>query len=133
MYLDDILITGKSNVEHLFNLSAVLCRLSAAGMKLKSDKCSFLLQEVKYLGHKITGKGLQPTAEKVQAIVDAPQPTNVTQLKSFLGMLNYYGKFLPNLSTCLAPLFKLLQRQICWNWGHEQEEAFKQAKDLLTS
>jgi len=101
-------------------------------MKLKSDKCSFLLQELEYLGHKISAKRLQPTTEKVQAIVQAPQPTNVTQLKSFLGMLNY-GKFLLNLSTCLAPLYKLLQKQSHWKWGHEQKEAFKQAKKLLTS
>ena len=133
VYLDDILIIGKSNEEHLVNLSAVLCRLATAGMKLKSDKCSFLLQEVEYLGHKISANGLQPTTEKVQAIVQAPQPTNVTQLKSFLGMINYYGKFLPNLSTRLAPLYKLLQKQSRWRWGLEQEEAFGKAKNLLTS
>ena len=102
-------------------------------MKLKSDKCSFLLQEVEYLGHKILANGLQPTTEKVQAIVQAPQPTNVTQLKSFLGMINYYGKFLPNLSTRLAPLYKLLQKQSRWRWRLEQEEAFGKAKNLLTS
>ena len=132
VYLDDILITGKSNEKHLANLSAVLCRLATAGMKLKSDKCSFLLQEVEYLGHKISANGLQPTTEKVQAIVQAPQPTNVNQLKSFLGMMNYYGKFLPTLSTCLAPLYKLLQKQSRWRWGLEQEEAFGKAKNLLT-
>ena len=76
-------------------------------MKLKSDKCSLLLQEVEYLGHKILAMGLKPTTVKVQTIVQVPQPTNVTQLKKFLGMLNYYVKFLPNLSTCLAPLYSL--------------------------
>ena len=85
------------------------------------------------MGPKISAKGLKPTTEKVQAIIQAPQPTNVTQLKSVLGMLNYYGKFLPNLSTCLAPLYKLLQKQSHWKWGHEQKEAFRKAKDLLTS
>ena len=115
----------------IVNLLAVLSRLATAGMKLKSDKCSFLLQEVEYLGHKISAKGLKPTTEKVQAIVQAPQPTNVIQLKSFLGMLNYYWKFLSNLSTCLAPLYKLLQKQS--HWGHEQKEAFRKAKNLLTS
>ena len=133
VYLDDLLITAKSNEEHLINLSAVLSRLATAGMKLKPDKCSFLLQEIEYLGHKILAKGLKPTTGKVQVIVQAPQPTNVTQLKSFLGMLNYYGKFLPNLSTCLAPLYKLLQKQSHWKWGHEQKEVFRKAKDLLTS
>lgn len=133
VYLDDLLIMGKPKEEHLVNFSAVLSRLATAGMKLKSDKCSFLLQEVEYLGHKILAKGLKLTTEKVQAIVQAPQHTNVTQLKSFLGMLNYYGKFLPNLSTCLAPLYKLLQKQSHWKWEHEQKKAFRKAKDLLTS
>ena len=68
-------------------------------MRLKSEKCSFLLQDAEYLGHKISAKGLQPTTE----------------------------------TTCLAPLYKLLQKQSRWNWGHEQKEAFKKAKDLLTS
>jgi len=61
----------------------VLQRLSSAGMKLKPEKCSFMLQEVEYLGHTISAKGLQPTTQKVHAIVDAPQPKNVSQLKSF--------------------------------------------------
>ena len=92
-----------------------------------------MLQEVEYLGHKISAKGLEPTQEKVQAIIDAPVPRNVSQLKSFLGMLNYYGKFLPNLSTCLAPLYSLLQKRSHWSWGPKQHKAFEEAKNLLTS
>ena len=133
LYLDDILITGKTDLEHLNNLSAVLQRLSSAGMKLKPEKCSFMLKEVEFLGHTISAKGLQPTTQKIRAIVEAPRPTNVSQLKSFLGMLNYYGKFLPNLSTHLAPLYSLLQKQSHWSWGKQQDSAFKQAKSMLTS
>ena len=92
-----------------------------------------MMTEVEYLGHKIPAKGLQPTTQKVRAITEAPRPTNVTQLKSFLGMLNYYGKFLPNLSTHLAPLYALLQKQSCWSWGSQQDKAFKKAKSMLTS
>ena len=121
VYLDDILITGKTEAEHLNNLSAVLERLKNAGMKLNSSKSAFMLGEVKYLGHKITSQRLQPTDEKVRAILKAPAPTNVSQLKSFLGMLNYYGKFLPSLSTCLAPLYSLLQKNTKWTWHQEQE------------
>ena len=133
VYLDDILVTGKTDQEHLNNLSAVLQRFSAAGMKLKPEKCSFMLQEVEYLGHTISAKGLQPTTQKVRTIVEAPQSTNVSQLKSFLGMLNYYGKFLPNLSTHLAPLYTLLHKQSPWSWGTQQDKAFKKAKSMLTS
>ena len=112
-------------------MSAVLQKLAAAGMKLKPDKCFFMLQEVEYLGHKISANGLEPTQEKVRAIAEAPPPRNVTQLKSFLGMLNYYGKFLPNLSTCLAPLYSLLQKRSHWSWGTKQHKAFEEAKALL--
>ena len=84
-----------------------------------------MLQEVEYLGHKISEKGLQPTTGKVRAIVDAPQHKNETQLKSFLGILNYYGKFLPKLSTQLAPLYSLLKKNSRWFWGAEQKSAFK--------
>ena len=83
VYLDDVLVMGETDQEHLSNLAAVLQRLSSAGMKLKPEKCSFMLQEVEYLGHTISAKGLQPTTQKVRAIVDAPQPKNVSQLKSF--------------------------------------------------
>ena len=133
VYLDDILITGKTEAEHLHNLSAILERLKNAEMKLNSSKSAFMLGEVEYLVHKITLQGLQPTDEKVRAILKAPAPTNVSQLKSFLGMLNYYGKFLPSLSTCLAPLYSLLQKNTKWTWHQEQEKAFQKAKDLLTA
>ena len=71
--------------------------------------------------------------EKVRTIIEALQPVNVTQLKSFLGKLNYYGKFLPNLLTYLAPLYGLLKKNSCWMWGPEQKEAFQNANSILTS
>ena len=92
-----------------------------------------MLSEVEYLGHKITSKGLHPSEEKVRALKNAPKPTNVSQLKSFLGLVNYYSKFLPNLSTTLAPLYKLLQKQKSWTWGTEQNKAFQAVKEQLSS
>ena len=133
IYLDDILITGATEAEHLHNLQEVLNRLEQAGMCLKKDKCALLLPQVEYLGHQISQKGLHPTKEKVRAIVEAPAPQNITQLKSFLGMLNYYSKFLPNLSTLLAPLYKLLHKKTSWQWDEAQQEAFCKAKELLVS
>ena len=79
-----------------------------------------MLPAVEYLGHKISDEGLQPTEGKIQAIAEAPEPQNVSQLKAFLGMLNYYAKFLPNISPRLAPLYKLLQKAVSWSWGTEQ-------------
>ena len=114
VFLDDILVTGASEADHLRNLAEVLQRLSSAGMCLKRSKCRFMLQEVEYLGHRISKNGLHPTIEKARAISDIPTPTNVTQLKSFLGIVNYYSKFLPSLSSTLALLYRLLQKRTRW-------------------
>ena len=98
IYLDDILVTGTSEAEHLAILDKVLSRLEEAGLRLKRNKCAFILPSVEYLGHKIPAEGLQSSGEKVRAIREAPPPTNVSQLRSFLGLIinNYYGKFLPH-------------------------------------
>uniref|UniRef100_H2ZYP8 ribonuclease H n=1 Tax=Latimeria chalumnae TaxID=7897 RepID=H2ZYP8_LATCH len=99
VYLDDILITGDSEEEHAKNLQEVLKRLASAGLRLKKEKYKFGVSSVVYLGHKIDATGLHPIPEKVQAIVEAPNPKNVSELKSFLGMLQYYAKLMPNLSS----------------------------------
>ena len=133
IYLDDILITGESDVAHLTNLAVVLERLESAGTRLKREKCAFMIPEVEYLGHSISAKGIQPVGAKVRAIRDAPRPQDILQLRSFLGMLNYYGKFLPNLAALLRPLYDLLQSATTWTWGDSQEQAFCKAKELLSS
>ena len=132
VYIDDILVTGASDEDHLKTLGEVLTRLKAAGVKLKKNKCAFMLSRVEYLGHFISAEGLHPSPGKVKAIVEAPAPQNVNQLHSFLGLINYYGKFLPNLASMLAPLYQLLQKGIKWKWGAAQE-AFQKAKQQLTS
>ena len=133
IYLDDILVSGESEAVHLRNLSAVLERLESVWIRLKREKCSFMISEVEYLGHCISAKGIQPVSEKVSAVRDAPRPKDVSQLRSFLGMVNYYSKFLPNLATLLRPLYDLLQSARSWSWEESQELAFRQAKELLTS
>ena len=97
VYIDDILITGSTDKEYLHNLALVLARLESAGMRLKREKCALLLPSVSYLGHFISAEGLKTEGAKVQAIVEAPEPRNVGELRSFLGMVTYYGKFLPDL------------------------------------
>ena len=84
------------------------------------------------LGFQILAAGLQPTASNVDAIQKAPAPTDVSQLKSFLGLINYYGKFLPNLSSVLSPLYRLLQKDSQWTWDNEQQQSFDHIKSLLT-
>ena len=133
VYIDDILITGTTQEEHLHNLEEVLGRLEKANIRLKLCKCAFFLPSVHYLGHRISAQGFQPLTDRVKAIQDAPAPRNVSQLKSFLGSLNYYSKFLPNLSSTLAPLYRLLHKSARWNWGTEQQAAFNHAKHSLSS
>ena len=91
VYLDDILVTGESEAANLCNLATVLNRLESAGIRLKWENYSFMLPEVEYLGHRISARDLQPLASKLRTIAEAPTPTNVLQMKSFLGLLNYYA------------------------------------------
>ena len=100
-YIDDILVTGATEEEHLRNLEEVFRRLQAHGIRMKRKKCFFMQETVEYLGHLIDATGKRPTPEKIAAIKRAPMPKNVQQLRSFLGLLNYYRKFLPNLATIL--------------------------------
>ena len=131
IYLDDILVTGSTMEDHLVKLDKVLSIIATAGLKLNKAKCEFLLPRVEYLGHMIDGNGLHPIKEKVRAIQEAPQPRNVSELRSFLGIINYYGKFLPNLSTKLRPLYQLLKRGTRWHWDKSRAEAFEVAKNAL--
>ena len=99
--VDDILVGGKDDADHLSNLNAVLTRLSGAGLRLKKIKCCFMASDVTYCGYGINENGVHPVVEKVEAITKAPEPENINQLRSFLGMLNYYHRFLPNVATVL--------------------------------
>ncbi|XP_056132701.1 uncharacterized protein K02A2.6-like, partial [Lampris incognitus] len=130
-FLDDILVTGRTREEHLRNLDEVLRRLESYGVRVKRAKCDFMQEKVEYLGHLIDKEGLHPTETKVAAIVNAPQPTNVTELRSFLGLLNYYGRFMRDLSTVLQPLHQLLKKEVEWKWTPECAAAFKAAKEQL--
>ncbi|XP_026046823.1 uncharacterized protein K02A2.6-like [Astatotilapia calliptera] len=130
-FLDDILITASSERDHLKRLEEVLTRLEKHGVRVKLSKCHFLQSSVEYLGHRIDRDGLHPLEEKVAAIANAPEPTNVTELKSFLGLLNYYSRFLENPSTILQPLHNLLRKDAKWIWTMECAKAFRDAKSLL--
>ena len=99
VYIDDILVSNSTEADHLRSLEEVLERLQKANLRVKKSKCRFLVSSVSYLGYKLDEDGLQPLPEKVKAIQDAPTPKSVSELKSYLGLLTYYAKFLPNLSS----------------------------------
>lgn len=92
-----------------------------------------MVPEVSYLGHRIDANGLHPLEDKVKAILEAPSPRNASELKSYPGLLSYYGKFLPDLSSVLAPLYQLLRKHVSWRWSSVERDAFQASKDLLSS
>ena len=109
----------------------MLTHLESAGLGLKKEKCTFCKPEIHYLGCIISACGLKPSPVKVIAVSKIPSPSKVCELKTFLGLVNYYAKFLPDLATRLAPLYKLLKRDEPWKWSIEQEKAFQDVTETL--
>ena len=94
---------------------------------------TFLVPSVTYLGYRINSQGLHPVPDKVRAIQNAPKPHNQSSLNSYLGLLSYYSRFLPNLLNTLAPLYLLLHNSVQWKWEKQENDAFEASKDLLLS
>ena len=133
VYIDDILVTSKTEEEHLANLRIVLQRLQDAGLRLRKSKCLFMMPSVTYLGYQVDSEGVRPIPEKVRAIQEAPQPKSVQELKAYLGLPNYYSKFLPKLSQKLQPLYQLLKADQPWRWNEQESKAFQDSKQFLLS
>ena len=131
VYLDDILIKGSTREEHDKTLRLVLSKLQSAGLKLKLGKCHIGVPSVTDLGCKLDKQGIHPTEDKVKAISEAPAPTNTTQLRAYLGLINFYRRFLPQAATLLEPLNRLLKANTLWSWSVKQENSFKKSKEIL--
>lgn len=131
--VDDILISRKNDQEHLDHLDEVLTRVESTGLKLKLSKCQFMQPTVEYLGYWIDAQGLHAIEKMLEAIQIAQAPENQQQLRSLLGMINYYSKFISNYSTITNPLNKLLKDGVEWKWCETQQKAFKQLKDKLSN
>ena len=109
IYLDDIIVFSRTPEEHIHRLRAAFEKLKAAGLKLKPSKCDFFKKEIKYLGHVVSEQGVSTDPDKIKAITEWPQPTTVTEVRSFLGFVSYYRRFIPIFSKIAKPLNKLLQ------------------------
>ncbi|XP_072172462.1 uncharacterized protein [Diadema setosum] len=118
-YLDDILVSAPDKSTHDEKLLEVLKRLEKHNVRVKPQKCEFFKDSVEYLGHRVDKDGLHPMKCKVNAIKNAPTPRNISELRSFLGLVQYYGKFMQNLATILHPLNELLKNDVPWRWTHE--------------
>ena len=131
--IDDILIFGQSQQEHDHRLESVLNRINQAGITLNPEKCEFSKRSVKFLGHVIDEAGIHPDPAKIQAIQQMKAPTNITELRRFLGMVTYLSKFSPNLSQKVKPLRDLLSSKYEWVWDTSQQDAFDQIRQELSN
>ena len=126
-------VSGKIEEEHLTNIGKVLQQLQEHGIRAKRAKCIFLKTSVQYLGHIIDANGLHAAEEKLDAIVHASESKNVHELRSFLGLLNYYGRFIPNLSSLLHLLNHLLQHNVTSQWTKACSKTLKCVKEKIVS
>ena len=130
---DDILIGGKTLVEHNATLETVLQRAADFGITLNKEKCIFGVQELEFYGYRFTNEGLKPTQEKVIAVKECKPPGSRDEVKSFLGMIGYLAKFIPCYSVLTAPLRRLTSQDVPFSWGPEEDVAFQKLKDSITS
>ena len=132
MYIDDLLVHGRTKEEHDARLNKVFQRARDKNLKFKWDKCRFGIKEIKYVGHILSSEGVKPDNEKIEAIVHMPTPNCKGDIERFLGMITYIAKFVPNLSEMSAPLRELLKKDTLWFWSKQHDKAFEQLKDLVT-
>ena len=133
IYLDDVIVMGRTFEEELERLKEVFERLARAGLKLKPKKCFLFQKRVSYLGHVVTDEGIAADPEKVEQVRTWPTPENSTEVKSFLGLASYYRRFIPDFSTIAKPLYKLTEAKAEFAWTEQCQLAFDSLKGLLTS
>lgn len=133
LYLDDIVVIGKSFEHHLANLQKVFDRLSSANLKLKAKKCNLLQKEISFLGYSVSEAGVKTDPAKVAAVKEMQRPASVTQVRSFLGLASYYRKFVEGFSKIAKPLFDLTRKERVFHWDENCEKSFKELKDRLVT
>ena len=130
---DDMILYGKTPEEHYENLRKCLQRLREKGLKLNKAKCVFGKKNLDFFGYTFSERGMSIDSKKLRSILDMSAPSNVTELRSLLGMINFSARFIPNYSTLTEPLRKLTHNDVAWNWTSEQQNALVKLKELLTS
>ncbi|UYV84725.1 K02A2.6-like [Cordylochernes scorpioides] len=133
VYLDDIIVMGKSFDEHLINLERVLQKIRGARLKLNPRKCKLLKEKVRYLGHVISRQGIQTDPDRTETVRQWPVPRDVHQLRSFLGLCSYYRRFVPGFSNIARPLHRLTESGRPFSWTIDCERAMDKLKQALSS
>ena len=132
IYLDDVLVMGRTFAEHLSNLREVFIRLSTAGLRLKPTKCHLVRREVLFLGYLVSARGITADPGKVKAVTEFPIPTDLRSLRAFLGLTSYYRRFIPSFSAVAQPLYYLTRKNTPFLWTAECDVAFTCLKRALT-
>lgn len=128
-YLDDLaILTNGTLEEHIEHIDIILNKLQNAGLTCNIEKCHFICEEIKMLGHIITTEGIKTDPSKIDAIQNFPIPKKIKHLRAFLGLCNYYRRFIPNYSNIMKPLCKLLKKDNVWLWTPEAQRAFDELK-----
>jgi RNase H-like domain found in reverse transcriptase/Reverse transcriptase (RNA-dependent DNA polymerase) len=134
-YLDDLLIASRSVEEHRRHLREVLSRLSANGLVVNRDKCVLGQPSIEFLGHRVTAAGILPLLQRVEALRRFPRPNTVQELQAFLGLLNFYRRFIPAVAAILGPLTDALggspSGKAAVQWSADMTAAFEKAKNSL--
>ncbi|KAL5558179.1 hypothetical protein UlMin_034390 [Ulmus minor] len=133
VFIDDILIYSKSQKEHEQHLRVVLQTLKQHQLYAKFSKCEFWLSSVQFLGHVVSKDGISVDASKIEAVSKWPAPTNVTEIRSFLGLAGYYRRFVEGFSSLSAPLTGLTKKNKKFEWTERCEQNFQELKRRLTS
>ncbi|VDI33559.1 Hypothetical predicted protein [Mytilus galloprovincialis] len=128
---DDVVVYGSTSNEHNDRLDAVLQRLEERGLTLNIDKCKFNMANIEFMGHMLSEHGIGVSQSKVEAIVNSRRPESVSEIRSFLGLVNFVGRFIPNLATAAEPLHRLLHKERKFQWGPEQNDSFEKLKKGL--
>ncbi|UYV77679.1 hypothetical protein LAZ67_15001900 [Cordylochernes scorpioides] len=134
VYIDDVLIASKNKNDHIQHLHTIFKRLSDHGLTVNISKSVFGKPSLEFLGHIIDNKGIKPLPEKIRIVKDFPQPNSTRQLQRFIGLVNYYHRFIKNSSHILAPLYSLLKTKspnASLNWTSDTLEAFQNIKNAL--
>lgn len=133
VYVDDILVFSKDFTQHLQHLSEIFHRLRQANLRLKPEKCNFAMPKVTYLGHMISGNGVEMERAKLDKVINYPTPTNLKAVRSFLGLCNYYRRFVKSFADVARPLNDLMKKNVNFQWTNDCHNAFQALKDKLTS
>ena len=131
--MDDILVCSKTWKEHLQHLEEIFIRLDHNNLRLKLKKCTFGRGSLPFLGYLITTNGVSPDPDKVSRLQKLPPPTNTTETRSFLGLVNYYRRFIPDLSNIGRPLYNLIKKETRFQWTSDCQAAFDSLKQKLTT